>query len=80
VLSIEDAGKKILVQVGDETGTVLAYLEPDRRIKLGHTIALLNNEVNLYHHHIQLRNGTVSRVNVEINAVNTANNISALKW
>jgi hypothetical protein len=80
VLAIENVNTGLIVQVGDATGTVSAHLRPDKRIKLGHTIAILDSEVDLHDQHVQLKSVTANRINFEIDVVNTANNISAPIW
>jgi hypothetical protein len=45
IISIEHVEDRVIALVGDETGTVSAHLDKEKRIKAGHTIAILDAEM-----------------------------------
>lgn len=69
------------VFVGDETGSVLMTLWDDqiRKIKVGEVIEIRNGYTTLYRGSLRLnagRNGIMEKADVEMDEVNTRNNLS----
>jgi hypothetical protein len=73
-------GNKIRCILGDETGTVKAFLSDHNELANGRTIALFGAEARVVAEHIEIQLGKVRPARSPIKKVNESVNISQKAW
>lgn len=63
-MSIEEVGKKGRIVLGDETGTVRAFLFLNEHIRVGESIVLFRAEARVVKEHIEVQVPREGRVDV----------------
>lgn len=69
--------------MGDETGTVRAFVYLDECVKEGNTVVIFKGEATVVREHIELQlmqRGKIDLARREIKEVNEKNDISAKEW
>ena len=83
MISVQPVGKKARVVLGDETGTVRAFMYMNDALKEGNTVVIFRGEATVVKEHIELQlmeRGKVDVARREIRDVNTKYDVSAKEW